>query len=94
MKAERVFTSGTNIYPLTITLKDDDTGEAGTYTIDKLDVMVNYNDENDNGIDDRDERGFEDKDLRELDLSHPVSSGMDKDKGGFCSSRGSTPCVE
>jgi len=89
IRAERFFESDfAQIYPITLTLKDDDIG-AAKYRIDKLDVMVNYNDDNLNGVDDREERGFPDQDIRELNLSSFLTSEMDPATGYFELSFGS-----
>jgi len=65
--------AGEDIYPIVITLHDDDTG-ATNYTILSSDVARNSDDDNGNGVEDMLESGFDDADVIELDLSSITGS--------------------
>ncbi|TWU42182.1 dockerin type I domain-containing protein [Novipirellula artificiosorum] len=83
LEAKKELESGLDsIYPVELTLKDDDTGEIG-YAFDKLDVTLNNNDDNQDGSDDLFDRGFVDPDLRELSLEALLSESMNATDGRF-----------
>jgi hypothetical protein len=70
------------LIPLELKLEDDDSG-SGARTLTKLDVAVNNDDDNENDVEDLFDSGFDDNDLKQVNLEELKTSEMEQGKGSF-----------
>ncbi|QDV23532.1 hypothetical protein [Aureliella helgolandensis] len=73
---------GDSLYPLTLTVSDDDQG-AVTYPMLEMDVLRNDDDDDESGLSDQFERGFLDDDLLPVDFTPMLTEEMSADDGRF-----------